>query len=114
MDCILYYLFVLIHVFKLRMVFYSMAEPFQFPGQEEQKPHKKKGFSLFKKKEEPHEEQFPAPNIMNSVNALDARLKILEGRLMTILDCFSPSYLQNCIYDISRNQLVPSEHLILS
>ena len=57
-----------------------MAEPFKFPGEEEKPPEKKGGFSLFKKKEPPKEEIAPAPNIMQSVNALDARAKILEGK----------------------------------
>ena len=59
-----------------------MAEPFKFPGEEAEKPPEKKGgFSLFKKKEPPKEApEQQAPNVIQSVNALDARLKILEGR----------------------------------
>lgn len=47
-----------------------------------QKPHEKKGgFHLFKKKEvAPQPPELQPPNLLHSVNALDERLKILEGR----------------------------------
>lgn len=53
--------------------------PFKFPGEEEKLPEKKAGFSLFKKKEL-SKEQEPGPDILQTINAVDARLKVLEGR----------------------------------
>ena len=47
---------------------------------EKPKEEKKSGFGLFKKKEEEKPSEFEPPNIQISVNALDARLKSLEGR----------------------------------
>lgn len=46
----------------------------QFQGKE----HAKKGFTLFKKKEAVKEDV--VPSIASAVNAIDARVKILEGR----------------------------------
>lgn len=54
--------------------------PFKFPGEEAEKPpEKKSGFSLFKKKE-PEKEEGQSPEVLQAINAVDARVKILEGR----------------------------------
>jgi hypothetical protein len=51
------------------------------PEQEAEKPSEKHGFSLFKKKEEPKpEEETQAPSAAQSINEIEARLKMVEER----------------------------------